>query len=189
MPPSTERRPGLFLSNRAGNVVTRILFLLFLGVAGAWILRTYFFETISVASGSMEPTLFVGAHYLVNRFVYHLHAPQRGDIISFRSPVDHETFFIKRVIALPGDKIELRAKQVILNGTLLDEPYTIHKRATERLDGDDLGPLNVPAGDVFVLGDNRDESFDSSVWTDPKTGAPIRFLSIKDIRGRLIQFQ
>jgi signal peptidase I len=177
------------LRSRAGNIVWRILFVLFLGVGGAWILRTYLLETISVASGSMEPTLFVGAHYLVNRIVYKMHPPERGDIISFRSPVDHETFFIKRVIALPGDKVELRAKKVILNGMPLDEPYAIHKRATERLDGDDIGPLEVPEGDVFVLGDNRDESFDSSVWTDPKTGAPIRFLAIKEIQGRLIQFQ
>jgi len=169
-----------------GNALTRILFLLFLGVVGAAIVRTYFFETAAIESGSMEPTLYVGAHYLVNRFVYRLHGPQRGDIISFVSPIDHKTLFVKRVIGVAGDQIQLKDKRVILNGTPLDEPYAIHKRAGERLVGDNIGPMTVPEGSVFVLGDNRDESFDSSVWTDPQTGAPIYFLPTSSIRGRLM---
>jgi signal peptidase I len=165
----------------------RTLFLLALGLAGAWITRTYFIETVSVASGSMEPTLFLNTHYLVNRIVYRLHEPERGDIIVFTSPVDHKTGYIKRVIAVGGDRVELRAKQVILNGTPLEEPFTIHKRANVNLVGDTLQEITVPDHDVFVLGDNRDESDDSSVWKDPQTGQRIYFVKTQDIKGRLIR--
>ena len=165
----------------------RVLFLLAISLAGAWFVRTFLFETVSVASGSMEPTLFVGSHYLVNRIVYRFHDPQRDDIIVFTSPVDHRTGYIKRVIAIGGDRVELRAKQVVLNGKPLEEPFTIHKRASENLVGDNLPEMEVPKGTVFVLGDNRDESDDSSVWKDPKTGRRIFFLEDDAIKGRLIQ--
>jgi signal peptidase I len=168
-------------------VIRRLVFLVALAVIGAGILRTFFFDTVSVASGSMEPTLFVDTHYLVNRFVYYLHSPERGDIISFINPVDHKTKFIKRVIAVPGDEIEMRDKKVVLNGTPLEEPYTEHKRSTEHLVGDNLGPFKVPDDKYFVLGDNRDESYDSSMWVDAKTGEHIYFLPKENIRGRLIQ--
>jgi signal peptidase I len=135
----------------------------------------------------MEPTLVVGEHYLVNRMSYRVHGPDRGDIIVFRSPVDEQTGYIKRVIAVTGDSIEMREKHVILNGKPLEEPYTVYKRANEALAGDNLGPLQVPVGTVFVLGDDRDESFDSTTWKDPKTGEPIYFLPITHIKGKLIQ--
>jgi signal peptidase I len=168
-------------------LIRRLLFLVCIAVGIALFIRTFLFDTISVASGSMEPTLDVGTHFLVNRWLYRLHDPAHGDIVVFTSPVDHETGFIKRVIAVGGDQVELRDKKVYLNGTLLEEPYTIYKRANENLAGDNLGPLTVPDGDVFVLGDNRDESFDSTTWTDSKTGQHIYFLAIKDIKGKLIQ--
>ncbi len=76
---------------------------------------------------------------------------------------------------------------MILNGKPLEEPYTEYKRAQETLAGDNLGPLKVPDDGLFVLGDNRDESFDSTSWKDPKTGSPIYFLPIKNLKGRLIQ--
>src|SRR5260370_39611621 len=102
----------------------RILFLLALGIAGAVLVRTFLFRPVSVAYASMEPTLFLGTHYLVNRLVYQIHGPERGDIIVFTSPVDHRTGYIKRVIAISGDRIELRAKQVILNDSPVEEPFT-----------------------------------------------------------------
>jgi signal peptidase I len=164
----------------------RWLFLLTISVIAATVLRTFFFETVSVATPSMEPTLFVNTHYLVNRFVYRLRQPKRGEIISFLSPVDGQTPFIKRVIAVPGDIVELRAKRVYLNGAPTDEPYAVYKRAGEALVGDNLGPLEVPPDHVFVLGDNRDVSLDSTGWRDP-SGKPIYFLPLKNIRGRLMQ--
>ena len=131
--------------------------------------------------------MFVGSHYLVNRIVYRFRDPQRGDIIVFTSPVDHRTGYIKRVIAVSGDRIGLRAKQVILNGKPLEEPFTIHKRASENLVGDNIPEMTVPPDTVFVLGDNRDESDDSSVWRDPQTHRRVFFLENKAIKGRLIQ--
>src|SRR5882762_293263 len=116
----------------------RALFLVALAVGITWILRTFLFDTIVVASGSMEPTLAVGDHYLVNRLIYRFHGPDRGDIIVFRSPVDEQTGFIKRVIAVSGDSIEIHEKHVILNGKPLEEPYTEYKRAKETLEGDNL---------------------------------------------------
>jgi signal peptidase I len=135
----------------------------------------------------MQPTLEVGTHYLVNRWIYRFKAPERGEIIVFTNPVDGEKGFIKRVIAVPGDDVQLKDKKVYLNGSLLEEPFTMHTRAQERLVGDNLGPLKVPADSFFVLGDDRDESYDSTAWKDPKTGAPIYFLPVKNIKGRLIQ--
>jgi signal peptidase I len=135
----------------------------------------------------MEPTLAVGDHYLVNKLTYRFHGPERGDIIVFRSPVDEQTGFIKRVIAVSGDSIEMREKHVILNGKSLEEPYTEYKRAQEALEGDNLGPFKVPEGNVFVLGDDRDESFDSTTWKDAKTGEHIYFLPNSHIKGKLIQ--
>jgi len=165
----------------------RVLLLVAIAVGITWIMRTFLFDTISVASGSMEPTLEVGSHYLVNRCVYRFHGPDRGDIIVFRSPIDGDTGFIKRVIAVGGDTVELRDKRVILNGKPLEEPYTIYKRAKEHLAGDNLGPLKVPEDGIFVLGDNRDESFDSTTWKEPKTGEPVYFLPRENIKGKLIQ--
>jgi len=169
-------------------LIKRLLFLVSLAVGITWILRTFLFDTILVASGSMEPTLAVGDHYLVNRVSYRFHAPDRGDIIVFRSPVDEQTGFIKRVIAVGGDSVELREKHVILNGKPMEEPYTVYKRAKEALDGDNLGPLKIPEGTVFVLGDDRDESFDSTTWKNTKTGESIYFLPVTHIKGKLIQF-
>ncbi len=168
-------------------MIKRILFLVSLAVGITLILRTFLIDTISVASASMEPTLGVGTHYLVNRLVYRFSRPRHGDIIVFLSPVDHKKGSIKRVIALEGDTIELREKKVVLNHKPLEEPYVVYKRPEELLDGDNLGPLKVPEGHVFVLGDNRDESLDSTTWKDSQTGERIFFLALSKIKGRVIQ--
>lgn len=168
-------------------MIRRLLFLLVLSAAGALVVRTYVIEAISIATASMEPTLFVGSSYLLNRAVYRLRLPKRGEIVSFPSPLNPKDGMVKRVIAIAGDDIEMRDKKVYLNGELLQEPYTVYKRADQRLEGDTMAPMKVPEGTVFVLGDNRDESFDSSVWKDPKTGDRLYFISVASIRGKVIQ--
>jgi len=165
----------------------RFLFLLVLGVAGALITRTYLFEAVSVLSDSMAPTLFVGTHYLVNKLVYRVRPPRRGEIIVFRDPTDERIGTIKRVIAVPGDQVEMKDKKVILNGAPLNEPYTQYLRQSEKLQGDTMPVLNVPEGHVFVMGDNRDFSKDSTTWKHPETGEPIHFLPFSNIKGKLIQ--
>lgn len=166
----------------------RLLFLLLLGGSGAVVVRRYVAGAVLVQSASMEPTLITGRQYLLNRLVYRIHPPRRGDIIDFISPVDPAMGLIKRVIAVPGDQIELRQKKVFLNGARQSEPYAVYKRAWTRLDGDTMDALTVPPGCVFVLGDNRDESNDSTVWKDPKTGERVHFVPYANIQGKVIQY-
>lgn len=165
----------------------RWLFLLTLGVLGALFFRAFVAEGIVVASGSMEPTLPVGGHYFLNKSTFRWRSPRRGDIVVFPSPVA-QVDLIKRVVALETEEVKLVNKQVIVNGQPLWEPYAQHTRPLEKLDGDDESYGRVPAGHVFVLGDNRDESGDSRDWKDPQTGAPIHFVAVKDLRGTLVRF-
>jgi signal peptidase I len=169
------------------RVFWRGIFLLTLGITGAWILRTFLYEPAVIESGSMEPTLQVGVHYVVNRWVYRVHDPKRGDIISFISPVDGETRYIKRIIAVPGDSVELKQKRVVLNGENQDEPFTTYTREHEHLDGDNLGPITVPDGMYFVLGDNRDVSYDASVLRNKQTNERIYFLPRENIKGQVVK--
>ncbi len=152
----------------------------------ALIIRTFLFQAFKIPSGSMLDTLLIGDHLLVNKFIYGTHIPgvdgkflkirdpERGDVIVFEFPGDEgKTFFerrdfIKRVIGLPGDVIEVKAKQVYVNGkpfTLKQErhkdPEIIPAVASPR---DFSGPVKVPADSYFVMGDNRDYSFDSRFW-------------------------
>ncbi len=141
----------------------RLAYLLVVSLAVVLPVRAWVVEPITIASASMEPTLTVGTLMVLDKLSLERRAPRRGEVISFRSPVDPEDL-VKRVIAVPGDVVEIREKRVYLNGKPLFEPYAVHDRADERLEGDNLGPLTVPESSYFVLGDNRDESKDSSVW-------------------------
>lgn len=141
----------------------RLAFLLVIALAVVLPLRAWVAEPITIASPSMEPTLKVGTLLILDKWTLSGRGPRRGEVISFLSPVGPEEL-VKRVIAGPGETVELRAKKVFVDGRELPEPYVVHSRPDERLDGDDLAPLAVPDGCYFVLGDNRDDSKDSSVW-------------------------
>lgn len=156
--------------------LSRLLFLVGLALAVVLPVRRWVLEPISIASASMEPTLLTGVSLFQDKLTLRLRCLRRGDIIVFRSPVGDEHEFVKRVIGLPGETVELKGKKVYIGGRELDEPYVKHVRGAEVLEGDTLGPLVVPARSLFVLGDNRDESKDSSVWKDP-------FLPVDDVRG------
>src|SRR5262249_4614821 len=152
-----------------------------LAVSIAFAGRTWLGEPIYIATGSMEPTLPVGAKLIEDKITFRFREPRRGEIVLFRPPVgDGRRDYGKRVIGLPGDVVEIRAKKVFLNGREQDEPYVKHTRAGERLIGDDLGPVTVPADGLFVLGDNRDESEDSSVWKDA-AGERVYFVKRADV--------
>ena len=159
----------------------RLAYLLALALAVVLPIRAWVLEPITIASASMEPTLRVGTLMILDKLSLAGRVPQRGDVISFRSPVGSEDL-VKRVIAVPGDVVEIRAKKVFVNDKELDEPYVVHDRANERLDGDNLGPLTVPEKSYFVLGDNRDESNDSSVWKTA-AGERVYFLNAAAIQG------
>ncbi len=112
---------------------------------------------IRVDGASMQPTLVSGEYVVINRLSYRLGSPQRGDIIVFHFPRDPKEEYIKRLIGLPGDEVEVKNGSVYVNGQLLDESYLNVKM-------DYYGTWRIPAGQLFVLGDNRNNSSDSHDW-------------------------
>ena len=112
---------------------------------------------IRVDGASMEPTLVSGEYVIINRLSYRLGSPQRGDIIVFHFPRDPKEEYIKRVIGLPGDEVEVKNGTVYVNGQLFDESYLNVKM-------DYFGTWRIPADQLFVLGDNRNNSSDSHDW-------------------------
>lgn len=159
---------------------------LIVAVILALIIRTFLFQAFKIPSGSMLDTLLIGDHLLVNKFIYGTHLPftdgrfltlrhpKRGDIIVFEFPGDEDKSyfkrrdFIKRVIGVPGDRIEVRDKQVFVNDKLFSLPEEVHKDSQIIPAGagprDNTGPILVPNDKYFVMGDNRDHSFDSRFW-------------------------
>jgi len=117
----------------------------------------------------MIPTLLVGDHILVNKFVYTFWDPKRGDVIVFKYPKNEERDFIKRIVALPGEKIEIRDRQVFINDSPLSERYTFFEEKDNpgiklHDSGYHYGPVTLPRGKIFVMGDNRENSMDSRFW-------------------------
>jgi signal peptidase I len=115
-------------------------------------------QNFRVEGFSMEPTLHTGQYLLVDKVSYMVGEPQRGDIVVLRFPQDPRRDFIKRVIALPGEEVEVRNGAVYVDGKALDEPYIRDKPLYF------YGKKRVPENDYFVLGDNRNNSHDSHVW-------------------------
>ncbi|MBI5190444.1 MAG: signal peptidase I [Nitrospirae bacterium] len=146
----------------------------------ALFIRTFLVQAYKIPSGSMEDTLLIGDHLLVNKFVYGtrvpftdkkffpVRSPKRGDILVFRFPEDESKDFIKRIIGTPGDVVEVINKMVYVNGKPIDEPYTVYKDSEvlprELNNRDNYGPVKVPPGQYFAMGDNRDRSHDSRFW-------------------------
>ena len=127
------------------------------------IIRPFIMQAFYIPSGSMRPTLLERDHILVNKFVYRLHEPRRGDVIVFKSPPGasldgQERDFIKRLIGVPGDVIEVKDEAVYRNHHRLNEPYILQTPDY------DMPPLKVPPGELFVMGDNRRNSNDSHAW-------------------------
>jgi signal peptidase I len=150
----------------------------------ALVIRTFVVQAFTIPSGSMMDTLLVGDYILVNKFIYGsevpltdlrvpgFRGPHRGDIIVFKYPQDEKRDFIKRIIGTPGDRVQVRGHQVIVNGRALSESYTkpldspLAERGASPYCGYAYGcdPTTVPADSYFVMGDNRDNSQDSRYW-------------------------
>ncbi|MBI4377512.1 MAG: signal peptidase I [Nitrospinae bacterium] len=132
----------------------------------AFIIRTFVVQAFKIPSGSMIPTLQIGDHILVNKFIYRFTDIKKGDIIVFKFPRDESRDFIKRVIGLPGDKIEIKNKRVYINDTLLNESYAYHEEegGSSYHPRDNFGPIIIPENKFFVMGDNRENSMDSRFW-------------------------
>jgi len=146
----------------------------------ALVIRTFVVQAFKIPSGSMEDTLQVGDHLLVNKFIFgstipftetrlfSLRDPNQGDIIVFEYPEDPSKDFIKRIVGVPGDVVQGINKNVYVNGKLYKNPHEIHKEIDlvpkDQNPRDTFGPVKVPEGSYFVMGDNRDRSYDSRFW-------------------------
>jgi signal peptidase I len=157
----------------------------------ALFIRTFVVQAFKIPSGSMLPTLLIGDHLLVNKFIYGIrvpftgkilvpiNSPKQGDVIVFRFPKDRSIDYIKRVIGTPGDTVEIKNKKVFINGEPINDPHAhittpavLNANASPR---DNFGPILVPEQRVFVMGDNRDNSYDSRFWG---------FVDQRDILGK-----
>jgi signal peptidase I len=125
----------------------------------ALIIRTWIVQTSEVISGSMIPTIEIGDRVLVNKFIFNFRAPQRGEVILFKYPKDPSKDFVKRVMGLPGETLQLKDGQLYINDKMVPQ-----SRYGIRNDFANFGPYKVPAGSYFMLGDNRANSADSRVW-------------------------
>jgi len=157
----------------------------------ALFIRTFVVQAFKIPSGSMKQTLQIGDHILVNKFVFGvkipywnktiipLKSPQRDDIIVFKYPVDPNKDFIKRVIGIGGDVIESRDKQLYVNHKLVNHDFGVHTDprilSGSNKPRDNFGPITVPENALFVMGDNRDESYDSRFWG---------FVDLKAVNGK-----
>jgi len=167
----------------------------------ALFIRTFIVQAFKIPSGSMKETLQIGDHILVNKFIYGIKLPfvmttvipikdpQKGDIVVFKFPEDPKKDFIKRAVAVAGDTIEIIDKQVFVNGIRQEHPYAEFKEQTiippctdmqksmgfDRCNKDNYGPVTVPEGKLFVMGDNRDHSYDSRFWG---------FVDLKVLKGK-----
>lgn len=130
-----------------------------IAVVLAALIRIFIFSPFYIPSGSMEPTLQVGDRIIVSKLNYHFTNPARGDVIVFRFPLDPDRDFVKRVIGLGGETVAFRDSQLYINGEPVSEDYL-----PEGLKFPDFGPVQVPEGNYFMMGDNRNNSDDSRRW-------------------------
>jgi signal peptidase I len=155
------------LLNRLWNSWGENIRILLIALVLAFFIRTFIAEPRFIPSASMVPTLNLGDRLVIEKISYHLHPPQRSDIVVFQVPLalqeesgySADQAFIKRVIGLPGDRIALRAGKVYRNGQPLSEPYVVEQPKAE-----DFSEVTVPLQQLFVMGDNRNNSNDSRYW-------------------------
>jgi signal peptidase I len=157
----------------------------------ALFIRGFVVQAFKIPSGSMMPTLLVGDHILVSKFIYGLRnpftgavlipvkEPERLDVVVFKYPRNPSQDFIKRVVGIPGDIVEVKQKKVYVNGSLLlnDPGVNSDERVLPRdfSQRDNFGPITVPPHSLFVMGDNRDNSHDSRFWG---------FVDLKALKGK-----
>jgi signal peptidase I len=167
----------------------------------ALFIRTFVVQAFKIPSGSMKETLQIGDHILVNKFIYGVKLPflmktiipvthpEKGDIVVFKFPEDPKKDFIKRTVAVAGDTIEIKKKKVYVNGELQEQSYAVFEDQSlippcndfqksmgfDRCNKDSYGPVTVPDNKIFVMGDNRDHSYDSRFWG---------FVDLKVVKGK-----
>lgn len=171
------------------KVAIEMLQTVVLAVLLAFLIKTFLIQTFIVDGASMDPTLKGGERVLVNKLTYHLRQPRPGEMVVFNDPQPDLRYrvLVKRVIAVPGDRLELKKGKLFINGRLVDERAYAQEPErcspdTEKTFGCDVPAYTVGAGEIFVMGDNRGHSFDSR---DPRlrhgTGFAVR---IADLQGK-----
>jgi signal peptidase I len=177
--------------NKEKSVVREYVEAILIALVLALFIRSFIVQAFKIPSGSMEPTLLIGDHLLVNKFIYGVKnpftgetwipykEPQRSDIVVFKYPVNPKQDFIKRVIGVEGDRIKIVNKQLFVNGQLLNiagavhlDPNIIPGNINPR---DNMAEISVPKNSLFVMGDNRDNSHDSRFW---------KFVKLKNVKGK-----
>ncbi len=183
--------PAVEEKKKAKSVVREYVEAIGMALLLALFIRTLIVQAFKIPSGSMIPTLQIGDHILVNKLAYGIRIPfwehylvqfknpQRGDVLVFIFPEDRTKDFIKRVIAVGGDVVEIRGKKIYVNNVLQDDPHAHFEREGEQVPElpvrDDYGPTKVPDHHIFVMGDNRDRSYDSRFWG---------FVDLEDVKGK-----
>ena len=157
-------------SKRTKSPIREYAEIVLMAIFLAFFVRTFFVQAFKIPSESMEETLLVGDFLFANKFIYGarlplidkrlpaVRAPRPGDIIIFKYPGDQRTDYIKRCVAVEGQTVELRGRQLYIDGVLHEEKYARY------FHGSKYGPYTVPEGHIFMMGDNRDNSADSRVW-------------------------
>ena len=175
------RKPKAAVAGKQKSFTRELTETIILALVLAMVIKTFVIQAFKIPSGSMLNTLQIGDHILVNKFIYWFTEPRRGDIVVFLYPGDESRDFIKRIIGLPGDTLQIRNRVAHINGAPIQEPYVIFTGTggfgNPHTPSEDFGPIRVPEGQYFMMGDNRDSSMDSRVWG---------FLDRKKIRGKAL---
>ncbi len=164
---------------KIGKFVREMLPVFLLAVLVAFLFKGFVIDNRVIPSASMEPTVPTGGRMLVNRMVYLFDDPEFQDIVIFepnestKIAVQRPDDMLKRVIGLPGDVIQITGSVLYVNGQPIDEPYLLELMDYE------YGPVTVPDGCVFLLGDNRNNSYDSHMWEEP-------FVPLDNVQGRAL---
>lgn len=173
------------------SVVREYVEAILIALVLAMFIRSFIVQAFKIPSGSMEPTLLIGDHLLVNKFIYGiknpftgetwvpLSTPKRRDIIVFKYPVNPDQDFIKRVVGVEGDTVEMIDKKLLVNGEPFPVENAVYRDHTiipgDMKPRDNFGPITVPKDSLFVMGDNRDNSYDSRFW---------KFVKLKSVKGK-----
>jgi signal peptidase I len=188
---NTESKNTQKIKDKTKSKIQEYIEAIIMAIMIALVVRTFIIQAYKIPSGSMKPTLLIGDHILVNKFIYGIKIPyfrkiifsvtdpQRGDIIVFIYPNDRSKDFIKRVIGLGGETVEIKNKKIFINGKEYSDLLGVYSDRViypaAMQPRDNFGPVTVPVGSLFVMGDNRDESMDSRFWG---------FVDLKDVEGK-----
>ncbi len=161
--PVEEREPEERGKRHFSDIISWLV-IIAIAVVFAIVVNNFVILKTVITSGSMRPTMEIGEHVIANRLAYLFSEPKRGDMVFFANPEDETETYVKRIIGLPGEKVEIRKGKIYINDSdsALKEPYLFEK--AEKLD---FGPFEVPANSYFMLGDNRNISHDSRFWKIP----------------------